>query len=318
MDKARFQKLARYANRVDTARDPVSIQAAILDACFNKCPMCDHPSRVQHTIGAKRWIDFLSEHDEIESVCYSGGDAMAHPELNEIMEAHLSLGVSFSFITSGYVPPKIDLELLANARWVRVSLDTIVPEVYKIVRGGIPIAIVLTSLEKLQEARVNVEMTITVGRRSVLTLPETLEWVVKHGYNADMHPQYGLTYKDLGWPRSALDECVEYARREHGVTFAPYSMGGSGSYKCKAVFYQSFIDSLGDVYPCCVMAGDTGPAAVMAPLGNIDNWPSYLMTRQSFSDLLPKERPGECKNCIHRFAIINEFSAINQDSNSFF
>lgn len=55
MDKTRFQKIARYKNWVDSDTDPVSIQAAILDACFNKCPMCDHPSREQHIISADHW-----------------------------------------------------------------------------------------------------------------------------------------------------------------------------------------------------------------------------------------------------------------------
>ncbi len=317
MDKARFQKIARYENRVGSNIDPVSLQAAILDACFNKCPMCDHPSREQHTIRADRWIKFLKDHPEIESVCYSGGDTMAHPELNDIIGAHITLNKAFGFITAGYVPPKIDLELLAKARWVRVSLDTIDPDVYAKVRGGIPLARVLESLERMREANVNVEMTLTVGLDSVKTFERTLYYLWANEYNCDAHPQYGMTFDDLGISENLLYKW-QNDFEDKRLTFAPFEHGGSENYMCSAVYYQSFIDSKGDIYPCCIMAGDTSDKPVMVPLGNIDDWERYLSNRRLFSIQSPQARPAECCSCPERFALINKHCASQSDTNSFF
>lgn len=242
---------------------------------------------------------------------------MAHPELNTIMEYHIRHNTAFGFITAGYVPPKVDLELLSHARWVRVSLDTIDLEVYKIVRGGIPLARVLESLEKMREANVNVEMTVTVGRESAKTFERTLDWISGRGYNADAHPQYGMTFDELGFSEAFLSDWKDYFKHDE-VTFAPFEHGGSEDYKCKAVYYQSFIDSKGDIYPCCIMAGDTSNKPIMDPLGNINKWSEYLRARRVFSLELPEARPIECCNCPERFALINKQCASPHDTNSFF
>lgn len=303
MDKARQYKIDRYLNRVYSNLDPVSIQAGIIDACFNTCPMCDHPARAKNIVSGERWGKFLRSHPKLESVCYSGGDMMGHPDLNDIMKTHISTEISFGFITAGYVPPTVDLGLLKCARWVRVSLDTIHSGVYETVRGGMPLETVIKSLERLRKAKVNVEMTLTIGKDNVGTLDHTLAWIRLNGYDADMHPQYGLTYADLGIAEN-LSYWKEIAQ-DQGLTFAPFDNITPEPLKCAAVYYQSFIDSKGDIYPCCLTAGDTADKPVMEPLGNIDDWRSYLNNRVAFSELQAHSRPDVCNSCIERFVFIN-------------
>jgi len=317
MNKIREYKILRYIKRVNTDADPVSIQAAITDYCFNKCHMCDHHLRSNKIfIPAEQWINFLKARTEIESVCYAGGDMMTHPKVNSIMKYHIASKKSFSFITCGYIPPSVSLNLLKKARWIRVSLDSINSEIYTDCRGGIQLSKILHSIDKAVAVGVNVELTITVSEKTKKDLPNLLKYAMLNGFDADIHPVYGSSFKELQI-EELIELWVDYFYSK-GLILAPYYHGNIKFKKCNASYYQIYIDSLGNIYPCCTMGGDTELAARMKPLGNISNWNNFLKKRKIFSNsnMLPKE----CNYCIDRFGEINQIvDKMNCDKyNSFF
>ena len=300
LDKARVAKIARYIPLVDGGvhEAPISFQVALLDACFNRCVMCDHPTRPQHMIHALEWLEFLEPlRNKVESVCYSGGDPMAHPEFNDVMLYHRFYGIKFGMTISGYVPPRIDMDLLKGADWVRVSLDAITPEVYAAVRGHTPIAKIVHGIDSMLEAGVNVELGITVHAGNRRDLDNVLAFADSRGIkNRFVHPIYP---DSIGAEEPLAERNIQAFSR------------------CSAVFYQLYVDTDGSVYPCCITAGDTRAEPQAVALGNIrDEWSETWKRVVAFSQRT--KLPEICKNCVQRLSEINHVVEYTNTDKSFF
>jgi len=294
----RQNKILRYANRVGKNSDPVSIQASITDYCFNKCAMCNHHKRARKKIlNCEDWINFLNSHPKIESVCYAGGDPFTNPYINKIMEHHKESGQAFGFICCGFIPDKVDMDLLEMARWVRVSLDSINPDAYACQRGGLPLDLVLSSINSMIEASVNVELTITVTDINCGDIKELIDYAAENGLCGDIHPAYGTTFAKLGvsWIKQYCEDIKE------NVILSPYSHGDFYFQDCYAPYYQLYIDANGDIYPCCTAGGDTEKAPRMHPIGSIYDWDTFLKNRKKFTGDQPF-----CQFCLDRFGMINK------------
>lgn len=308
LEPARVAKVARYAHMVKHGRNrvPVSFQVALTDSCFNRCIGCGHPDRVQKRMEPDDWTDFLYSLPNLpESVCYSGGDPMAYPHFNRVMEWHLDNAVLFGCTITGYVPKSIDMNLLTHAAWIRVSLDALDPEVYEEVRGKTPLAKVLKSIDDMLEAGVNVQLGITLHPANEGQLPIIREWADAKGIT-DIDARYAYPKSNPMW------DDVDMGTR--GVQ--PFRT-------CKAALHQLYIDSDGSVYPCCITAGDTRSAAQGAALGNIftDHWDRTLWPAVvAFSERKRLELPEVCRTCcVKRLSEINHIhDFILKDEPSFF
>lgn len=302
-------KVARYFDRVKdgAAGFPISLQVALTDACFNRCIMCDHPSRPQHRMKADDWNFFLrSARDRgLESVCYSGGDPMAYPEINAVMHEHGRTGIEFGMTITGYVPPSVSLALMAGAKWVRCSLDAVTPEVYEKVRGKTPVGKVLASIERMLGAGVKVGLGITLHADNIDDLPNVLDWATEHGIN-DIETHHIVP--DSG-PR-AMKVPEKWNRK-----IEPFQ-------NCHAVLYQLYIDAQGDVYPCCITAGDAQAAPQAYALGNIfaHSWPGAIWPKViEYSRIAYKDLPPICRECcIQRLSQINNICGQIVSEKSFF
>jgi radical SAM protein with 4Fe4S-binding SPASM domain len=287
----RSAKIAANARRTKdgTLGAPLSLQVALTDACFNRCIMCDHPSRPIKMIGAKTWLDTLngiSKIGALESVCYSGGDPMAYQEFNQVMALHESLGIAFGATISGVVPKFIDTGLLAKAAWIRVSLDAITPDVYTAVRGHIDISHVIDGIDKMLAASVHVGLGITLHKMNEPDLVNVLAFAESRGItDIDVRTVY---------PGSMAQE-------------PPADRNIQKFNRCHASLYQLYIDASGDVYPCCITAGDTLGAPQSYALGNIkDSWPVIWHEVIAYSRLTINQLPPICRSCcVQRLSEIN-------------
>lgn len=82
--------------------------------------------REDDVIPTKKMFQILEDLAEIgtKAVTYSGGgEPLMHPDIVEIMNRTLSLGLDLSIITNGQNLVKQRAEVLAKAKWVRVSMD---------------------------------------------------------------------------------------------------------------------------------------------------------------------------------------------------
>lgn len=279
---------AQYARVADGAKGaPISVQVALTDRCFNRCVMCDHPSRQPRTITPEDWLNFLRRVPAIESVCYSGGDPMAYHAFNDVMDYHIDKHIPFGATITGYVPKYIDIARLAKAAWIRVSLDAVTPSVYEVVRGHTPIEKVLRSIDAMLDAHVNVCLGITVHPQNESDLPYVLAYAKAKGItDIDVRPVY---------PDSSV-ESVDGLERY----VQPFN-------RCHAALYQLYIDADGAVYPCCITAGDTRGVAQGYSLGNIsDDWAVVWKAVTEYSRLSIDDLPEICRTCcVQRLSEIN-------------
>lgn len=72
----------------------------------------------------------------VKAVTFSGGgEPLAYPYIEEAMEKNLELGIDLSIITNGSMLTGRKAQILAHAKWVRISIDSIIPENYARIRG---------------------------------------------------------------------------------------------------------------------------------------------------------------------------------------
>jgi radical SAM protein with 4Fe4S-binding SPASM domain len=308
----RTAKIARYIPLVEGGRGgkPVSLQVALTDRCFNRCIGCGHPQRTSSTMTIDAWLQFLNTLQQqpgamaLESVCYSGGDPFAYPAFNDVMRWHIANGVALGATVTGFLPPFIDLKLLATAaKWVRVSLDAVDPDLYERVRGKTPLFKVIDGIDDMRAAGVHVGLGITLHPDNEAHLPEVLEWAKARGIT-DIDARYAYPASNPLWKDAEL--------QDRGVMDFNY---------CSAVFFQLYIDSNGAVYPCCVTAGDTRAAPQGADLGNIfnDPWPAIWTNAVRYSLTPRRHLPDVCRTCcVQRLSEINHTMDNAPQGQSFF
>jgi radical SAM protein with 4Fe4S-binding SPASM domain len=242
-----------------------------------------------------QWLGFFDKVRTarvVESVCYSGGDPMAYPSFNKVMEYHIVHTVAFGCTITGFVPPSIDMSMLAQAAWVRVSLDAVDADLYAIVRGKTPLFKVMDSIDDMLAAKVNVALGITIHPDNEAHYPEILKWAAEKGIT-DVDARYAYPNSNPRWPDLTLEE-----RRVQ-----PFK-------RCAASLYQLYIDADGSVYPCCITAGDTRDGPTATALGNIltDDWDETVWPAViHWSEIKREFLPDVCRTCcVKRLSEINQ------------
>lgn len=72
----------------------------------------------------------------VKAVTFSGGgEPLLYPYIEETMESVLDAGIDLSIITNGSLLMGRKAELLSQAKWVRISLESGCPETYSKIRG---------------------------------------------------------------------------------------------------------------------------------------------------------------------------------------
>lgn len=333
----REHKILRYMDSIKNGwrKFPPSLQIGLTDYCFNRCIMCGHWKRKNKSrLDLARLIESLEYGKDcgLESVCYSGGDPFMYgEELNALMQWHIENDVKFGFITAGYVSGDIDLELLSEAEWVRCSLDAVDPDIYKLSRGGISCGKVIESIKMMIANDVNVCLGITIHRgneaniRDIfdfaisLNIHEVRAWIVRNADGLEPEDKAQLApmlnvYKHL-FKMAGVDNNIgeTLSILEFGQEQLPFE-------RCYACLFQLFIDANGDVYPCCIIAGDTEDSSNHSPFGNIyrDSWHVIKSWIDNFSKFSSSQLPAICrKNCILRLSTINHFAGKYWDEQNF-
>ena len=322
-------------------RFPPSLQIGVTDYCYNKCPMCGHwKRRNKRQLDVGMLIDFLmfAKSKGLESVGYSGGDPFAYKSFNKLMKWHIKNDVAFGVVTAGFVPKWVDMELLLQAAWVRVSLDSVDKKLYDEFRGGsINLSEVLDSIHRMVEAGVRVGIGTTITRHNIEPISriggilhyatsngiqEIRFWLVRDHSRISPDPTQKKvlsrfltsSLEHLSTLDTNLETVIESLKPEPEVVHFKH---------CYVTSYQLFIDADGGIYPCCTTAGDTEAAARLAPYSSIYRkdlktywevvvWPDIVRFSQTAA--LPDVCKGEC---IQRHRIANRIAEDNWNVKSF-
>ena len=310
---------------------PPSLHVALTDWCFNKCIMCTHWQReTKYSLLSEVLLNFLQwgKVRGLETVCYTGGDPLHYPELNTVMSWHLQEQVPFGIVTAGYIPAKIDLDMLAGAQFIRVSLDSVTN--YQFCRGGISLNQVKFSLEDLLNKKANVSFFITVHKHNYAEVDCVLYYALKllvkevRLYMVRERPNLSLSLEECKKIASVVHvykRSFEIAGISHNFDIVLQELFGQITIKpfahCYAVLYQWYINADGTVSPCCLTAGDV-TEKINYTFGIIDQPERLWQQALQFSLKTVKERPQICQRCIVRFCIINNTVKKFWDSKNFF
>jgi len=126
--------------------NPLYIRIKPTNVCNHNCYYC-HYKNSYLTLGEYDPNDFIP-HDkmmeiigdmekmQVKAVTFSGGgEPLLYPYIEETMEKVLEAGIDLSIITNGSMLVGRRAQILSKAKWVRISIDSIVPENYAKIRG---------------------------------------------------------------------------------------------------------------------------------------------------------------------------------------
>ena len=310
-------RILRYADAVawDSRAVPPSLHIALTDQCWNQCKICGHWERKDKTdIDINELSQFITECEKhnLETVCFTGGDPLRYSCFNRIAHMCSEWGIDYGIVTAGWKPSWINMDTLRRARWVRCSIDAVGEEHYRAVRGGsLRWKTLEASLNKMAAEGVNLQVFTTISKHNVNYLADLYSWLYdnrymfsefrarpayKHGGCSDSVNSVQVM-KILGRYQQELDN-AELVQRQ--FTPVPFE-------HCQAVKYQWFISAKGNIYPCCITAGDTESASRVEPIGHItDGIGNLYNAALQWSCIGYDSLPDVCrKECVPRFNAIN-------------
>ena len=143
------QKLAFHKEKLKSLKEgritaPLYVRVKPTNKCNHKCFYCSYDPDFGYLLSEKKEIldeiprekmmEILDNFKEIgvKAITYSGGgEPLVYPHIEEALQKNIDDGIDISIITNGQSLNGKKAELLANAKWVRVSADSCTPEVFK-------------------------------------------------------------------------------------------------------------------------------------------------------------------------------------------
>lgn len=134
-----ISKLAFHKDKIESLAKgevsaPIYVRVKPTNRCNHACYYCSYVSEndcpVSETmnfrdeIPKEKMMEILQDFKEmgVKAVTYSGGgEPLVHPDIAEIMQKTLDLGIDLSIITNGQELNGKKAEVLKNAKWVRIS-----------------------------------------------------------------------------------------------------------------------------------------------------------------------------------------------------
>lgn len=149
-------KIVSFPEKLDSFRKgvitpPIYVRVKPINKCNHGCRWCVYKADRRHDgdygmsiINSDMHLD-MAEQDVmprvkmlevlddfqtmgVKAVTYSGGgEPLLHPDIEDFMEGTLYRGIDLSIITNGQLLTGLAAEILAYAKWVRVSMDYTTP-----------------------------------------------------------------------------------------------------------------------------------------------------------------------------------------------
>lgn len=125
---------------------PIYIRIKPTNYCNHKCYYCSYADNElglrdsvnrQDQIPWEKMQEIITDMDDmgVKAVTFSGGgEPLVYPYIVDTMKKIMEVGIDLSIITNGQMLKEERAEVLANAKWVRVSFDSANAETYAKVR----------------------------------------------------------------------------------------------------------------------------------------------------------------------------------------
>ena len=139
-------KLNSFKNNIVTA--PIYVRIKPINKCCHNCGFCVYNSSYSNmhntmnkvdTISKEKLFEILNDFKDmgVKAVTYSGGgEPLLHPNITEVMRKTINNNIDLSIITNGELLSEDNAKVLANAKWIRISMDYCNAAMFKQSRGG--------------------------------------------------------------------------------------------------------------------------------------------------------------------------------------
>lgn len=309
-------KLIYHPGRVDEwARKgdvfPVNVELGISGACNHRCIFCcmDYLGYQPELLKADLLLPNLKQmYDRgLKSAVLAGnGEPLINKDAVEIINGAKAIGIDVAMSTNGVLFTKeIADSCMASLTWMRFSTSGYSDVNYQKIHGARPgdIDKVFENIAYATELKKKKGIKTTIGVQLVL-IPENIDEAYKLGLKArelgadyfsvktfGYQPQSNSEVKGSFNPREFYEQQEELERQIESLNTESFK----GLYRrnriekvkikrtyheCHALPFYSFIDSAGEVWPCCTLMGNEGMS-----FGNI--------YEKSFTEIWDSERRKE-------------------------
>jgi len=312
----------------DTDFPLFSAKIKLTRRCNLRCKFCSiwvrTPQPVQPDLEYKRIKTVLSELESkgLRKIHYSGGELLLHRQFAEIIRFSRSLGLQVNITTNGTLLNKQIARFLVEQRihavtvsidshdnkqhdcmrgekgaWQRAwqGIDNLVRRKQKKGRGpivGINTLLTRQNVDKLDDL---FQLLVSKGAERWRLLPLDTE---KKKFRLTSDQWQTLSGQWSGWQTHLTRLPVDWSNSKSSRKVCEGKYAGSFYHDrvCFAPWFNVFINSDGNVYPCCMGKGD------MMPYGNIRKNPiSVILSGDRHKEICCSMAKGQifpvCENC---------------------
>lgn len=158
----------------------------ITDGCNSRCKMCDIWQNPRRNISTDL-VDSLVEQAEslqLQHILLSGGEAMQHPQWDEIARRFRDVGVRTMLLTNGLLVKKQIERFNDCVDEVIFSLDGGTAQTYDSIRGVDAFQLVLDGIGLVKNAGLRVTTRTTIQRENFREIPLIIESALSAGVDA--------------------------------------------------------------------------------------------------------------------------------------
>lgn len=178
---------------------PLYIRIKPTNICNHNCYYCHYKNpyltldeyNPNDTIPRDKMLEIVNDMKEmgVKAVTFSGGgEPLVYPYIEETMERVLQAGIDLSIITNGSMLKGKKAELLARAKWVRISIDSINADNYAKIRGigNDALPELLKNIEafaRIKDETCELGINFVIGKENYMEIGQVAETMKSLGAN---------------------------------------------------------------------------------------------------------------------------------------
>lgn len=218
--------------------NPLYIRIKPTNVCNHNCYYCHYKNpyllldeyKPDDMIPREKMLEIVSDMKKmgVKAVTFSGGgEPLVYPYIAETMEKILDAGIELSIITNGSMLKSRNAELLAKAKWVRLSIDSIDASRYAKIRGIGENALpdILKNIEdfaKMKDKECELGINFVIGKENYTEIEQVATTMKSLGANhvkfaplfSNETEEYHKDFKD-----EVIETLDELGRRLNDETF---------------------------------------------------------------------------------------------------
>jgi len=250
------EKIYYYLDQVDRLMNgefvgPITCEIDPSNKCPLRCSFCMFDEYLEENrvnLDYSIYESLLCELKEIgtKSITFTGGgEPLAHPKINCMINDALDMGFELGLVTNGVFLDKIENQL-DKFLFIRVSLDAYTREMYEEVKGGDHFDRVIRNIKMGLTKNKTIGLSYVINDKNNQNLEFAQDLADELGVAyIQMKPAYinGGTFKDYKLPHGkVVIETDRYKAEDH--------------IPCKIASLVGVVSATGAVYFCCQFRGD--------------------------------------------------------------